>query len=283
MDMNVGTESAAHRLVEWFNGKPISALAELRDGELTINSALLGRDRRANTLLVKEGIGKLIAACHARFPGIQFQCDSVAESNDGFTSQWTGRWRPQDQLGQALSIPCSCRVKYAGRSMRELWFTVDEYSILLQLGKVCAAPGQAMGRSASVNQLAAESLKEAIVTGNSTCGPLGTSVEMHVNIETYRDIGKGVDIETYRLDGVGQIAQLLAYVRERFAKPVELSFKNGISQGHTTTFRGTIRARLGGAETQRYDIVCGFVSPGDDVSECWVKISPPPTLMECLT
>ena len=282
MNTDVGTESAVHRLVECFNGKSVSALAELRDGELTINSAFLGDDRRSNAL-VNEGIGRLVAACHSRFPGIQFQCDSVAKSNDGFTSQWTGRWRPEDQLGQALAIPCTCRVKYAGRFMRELWFTVDEYSILLQLGKVCSAPGQALGHSASVNQLAAESLKEAIVSGNSTCDRLGQAVEMHVNIETYRDIGKSVDIEAYRLDGAGQIVHLLAYVRNRFGRPVELSFKKGISQGHTTTFRGAIRARLGGAETQRYDIVCGFVSPGDEVSECWVKISPPPTLMECLT
>lgn len=282
MDTNVGTESAAHLLVECFNGKPNSVLADLQDGKLTINSALLGDDRRSNAL-VNEGVGRLIAACHSRFPGIQFQCDSVAKSNDGFSSQWTGRWRPEDQIGQTLSIPCSCRVKYVGRFIRELWFTVDEYSILLQLGKVCSAPGQALGRSASVNQLAAESLKEAIVTGNSTCDRLGSSVEMHVNIETYRDIGNGVDIETYRLDGAGQIGQLLAYVKERFGRHVELSFKKGISQGHTTTFRGTIRARFGGTETQRYDIVCGFVSPGDEVSECWVKITPPPTLMECLT
>ncbi len=166
--------------------------------------------------------------------------------------------------------------------MRELWFTVDEYDVLLQLGRVCAAPGQSLGGSAAVNQLAAQSLREALVSGKAGAGHLGPEVDMHVNIETYRDIASGTQMDAVCLEGPGKIDQLLAYIRERFGRPLELVFKNGISQGHTTTFRGTIRAKIG-AEMQRYDIVCGFVTPRDEVSECWVKITPPPTLRECLT
>lgn len=281
MHTGVDIEGTVRRLVECFNGAPISSLTELPERELIINSSILVEDRRSNTL-PKEALAALIRACRSRFPDIQFQCESVTQSNEGFISQWTGYSQPEGQRREVLSVPCSCRVKYAGKFMRELWFSVSEYSILQQLGKVCAAPGQSSGNSASVNTQAMERLKSAIVMRNKVLDLLGPQIEMHVNVETYLDITKGLGVETYRLDGVGKLDELLAYVWERFCSPVDISFKNGISQGHTTTFRGTIRSRIGG-EMQRYNIVCGFVSPRDQVSECWLNITPPPTLMECFS
>jgi hypothetical protein len=274
-------DKLARRLIECFNGSPVSLLAEFCDRFLTVNSAILGNDRRSNAL-IREPIAVLIKTCRSTFPGIKFYEDEIKPSDGGIVLNWKGRFQLDEQVGRELRIPCTCRVRLAGAKMRELWFSVDEYSMLLHLGKLCSDPGQSAGRSATINQLAVDCLKDALVREMTVSDPFSPNTVIHANIEIYRDIGNnGVETQTFRLEGAGKMGALLEFFREHFGAPVELSFGRGISQGYTTTFRGKIRVKVG-EEMHRYDIVCGFVSPGDRVSDCWVKVTPPPTLMECL-
>jgi len=271
----------SQRLLDCFNGSSVSLLADLCDPALTVYSGVLGGDRRSNAL-VREPIAPLIAACRGKFPGVRFFSESVRLSDIGFVFSWIGNFQPQEEGSPLVKIPCTCRVTLTGDRLRELWFAIDEYEVLTQLGKVCMDPGHSTGNSSITNRLAAESLRSAIVTRRTTCDSLHPDTLLHANIEIYTDLKTGVGTEIFRVEGENTIGEVLAYLRERLGEPVELSFHDGISQGYTTTFRGKIRGKVG-AEMQRYDLVCGFVSPTDRVTECWVKVTPPPTLMECLT
>ena len=270
------------RLIECFNGGPISSLEGLTATSLLVNSALLGSDRRSNALITQP-IAALVGACRSNFPGVTFCGENVRPYDGGLVLTWSMHFRPDGHGNRVLNIPCTCRVRITGGKLCELWFVLDDYSMLLQLGKVCPDPGQPTGRSEIINRLAAETLSDAFVMRNTVRNTLSLSLEtvVHANIETYRDLARGVDTETFRLEGASKFSELLSFVWNKFSSPVDLSLKSGISQGYTTTFRGRIRARIG-MEMQTYSIVCGFVSPGDRVAECWVKVTPPPTLMECI-
>lgn len=159
---------------------------------------------------------------------------------------------------------------------------MDNYSALVQPGRICPDPGQSTGRSAAVNQLAAESLRQALVMNTMPGEPLHSDTAIHAYIKVYRDLSEGVETDTVRLEGTGKMGEFLSLIRDCFGDSLDVSLNGGISQGCTTTFRGTIRARMQ-IGTHKYGIACGFVSSADRVTECWVMITPPPTLMECLT
>ena len=282
MRTDVDTKIITGRLIECFNQGSASLIVDLCDRSLSVNSAILGNDRRSNAK-VQDPIAKLIAACRAMFPDAQFSIGSVKQTDDGFVVGLIGNLKSPEDSTRVLKVPCTCRVKLVARRIRELWFAVDEYAILQQLGRVCPDPGCSVGRSASINQQAMDSLRDSFTTRKPARAPVSIETIIHANIENYIDITtKGMEIDTFRLDGVGKINELLARFHSTFADPLELSFADGISQGHTTTFRGRIRAKVG-ANMQRYHVVCGFVSHEGNLAECWVTIAPPATLMECLT
>ena len=150
-----------------------------------------------------------------------------------------------------------------------------------EFGRLFSDPGHSAGNSAAVNQAALDELKRALLTRASPAGGLDFETRVHGSIKIFKDLNRGVDTETLRFEGTGKLDELLLFIRERFRDPVDVSFGIGISQGHTTTFKGKIRAKLG-VTFQRYDIYCGFASADDRVVECWIKIAPPLTLKECL-
>jgi len=279
MHTEVAAVEIGRRLIDCFNRRPGTSVADLCDRSTVVHSALLGRDRRSNAV-IKFPLAALIAACHARFPGIEFHPEGVTAYGAAVALSWRGRFQAEGQQS-TITVPCACRIRIANNRLCEISFAVDDYSILMQLGSICAEPGQSRGRSASVNEHAAASLRDAFVMRKDTCDAVSAAAVIHANIETYADITCGIAMDTFRLEGAGTIGELLCYVREHFGAPIDVAFRDGISQGYATTFRGKIRARIG-AEMQRYDLVCGFASPGDRLAECWVKITPPPTLMECL-
>lgn len=282
MQTDIEIRVISEQLLDCFNQRSAALPTNICDRSLSVTSALLGDDRRSNSLM-HDPLGKLIAACQARFPGITFRSEIIRPSATGFISEWIGHSHVAEASDRPLKIPCTCRVTLQGHRVRHLWFSVDEYSILQQLGRLCPDPGQSVARSANVNQQAMYSLRDALTTREPARYPLGPDIVVHANLETYIDIAaRGFQTEIFRLDGTGKITELLAYIQRRFSASLDLSFIAGISQGHTTTFRGTVRGRIG-LEMQRYDAVFGFVTPAQQLTECWVKLTPPPTLMECLS
>jgi hypothetical protein len=281
MGQDAHADSVAEWLIDYLNGRGASLLTEFCHRAAVANSALLASDPSPDSAM-QGSLTELIAACQSRFPGIQFYSESVSSTELGFLLSGHGEFT-RDGSGQpVVTVPCSCRVELERSKIREIWFEVDDYSLLLQLGRICADPGQSVGQSAVVNHAAVDSLRKALVTRSGLSQTLGPDVTVHASIKTYKDINRGYETDSLRLDGPGKLQELLGLMHERFGEPIELLLGSGISQGYTTTFRGKIRAKVG-TEMQRYDIVCGFVSPQDRVNECWIKITPPPTLLECLT
>ena len=275
MEANILADRIANQLVAGFNGNPLPPNDEVWGRSLTVNSALIGDDRRANALATSP-LTRLIDACRTRFPDTSFQSEGVHSTESGFVFTQVGR-----QPGSGLAIQCTCRVRLVQDKVRELWFEVDEYGILMQQGKICSAPGVSDSASRTTNQMAAEKFRQTLLARSATGNFLSHDVVVHTNIETYRDISRGVETESLRLEGAGKFNEVLGLLRNRFHDPIDLTFADGISQGFTTTFRGKIRAKVG-SELQRYNLVCGFVSPSEKVTEFWINITPPPTLMECL-
>ncbi len=283
MPPDVKTQSLAELLMGCFNGNPATTLAGIVDRTLTINSLLMGGDRRANALATAP-IPTLIESLRTRFPGTRFRSDALRSTDNGFSFTLQGEFAGPELAGPALTVQCTCRVRLVQDKISELWFEVDEYSLLQQQGRICSAPGEAVAAARAANQQAVDALSQLLRTRGLTADLLDAAARVHANIELYKDISTGIITETRRLEGTGTKAldEVLALIRGRFQDPVELALGNGISQGCTTTFKGKIRAKIG-ASKQRYNIVCGFMSPHDRVTECWICITPPPTLMECLT
>jgi len=275
------TEALAELLTACFNGSPASSIAHLCDRSLMINSFLMGGDRRLNALATAQ-LPTLLQAVRTRFPDTRFRSHDLSTTEQGFTFGLSGELASA-AAGRALPIECTCRVRLAQEKISELWFQIDEYRLLLEQGRICSAPGESVEASRTANERAAEALSQLLRTRTASAEGLDADTNVHVNIELYKDLSKGLITETRRFDGAGTAAldEALQLLRGRFQDPVELSFGKGISQGSTTTFRGKIRARVG-PNKQRYNIVCGFTSPIDRVTECWICITPPPTLMECL-
>lgn len=273
-------DSIAQRLIDYFNASLTAPLEELGHRTLAVHCAILARSQSSNSIGPRS-LTALVTACHGMFPGIRFRCEDSRSSSDEILLVWRGEFRRDDQGAQVVNVPCTCRVRVRDEQISEIWFVIDSYSVLLQLGRICAEPGQSNGRSAVLNRLAMDSLRDAIVTRRTLDGALGPGTFIHASVKIFKDINHGVETETFTIEGVGKIHEMLGHIRERFTNPIDLSISYGLSQGYTTTFRGSVSAVVG-AEMQRYDIFCGFVSPADQVVECWVKIAPPPTVKECL-
>src|SRR5262245_43278233 len=259
MEPDLKAQTLAELLTGCFNGNPASSVAHLCDRALVINSFLMGGDRRLNALASAQ-LPTLLQSVRARFPDTRFRSHDLQMSDRGLSFGLSGELTSAATGGQPIPVECVCRVRLAQDKICELWFQVDEYSLVLEQGRICSAPGQAIDASRTSNERAAEALSHVLRTRSASvpAEALDANATVHVNIELYKDISKGLITETRRFDGVGPAAldEMLTLLRGRLQDPVELLFGKGISQGSTTTFRGKIRARVG-ANKQRYNIVCG--------------------------
>jgi hypothetical protein len=276
---DVEANGIVQRLTACFNGAHASTLEAFCDRSLVVNSQVLGGDRRSNQLIASP-LAALAGALRTRFPGTVFRGLDVQSVGSDLAFRVEGHLGIDDQRSP-LTVQCTCRIRVLHKKIRELWFEVDEYDLLARQGRICCDPGQSTGDARRINQQAADALWPVLRTRNAATALFGPDVVVHANLAIYKDLQKGLELYALRLDGVGELPKVLEMLRDIFEDPVELIFAEGISQGFTTTFRGKMRARKG-AQMERYDIVCGFITPADRVTECWISIAPPPTLMECL-
>jgi hypothetical protein len=271
----------AARLVGCFNAGNTAPLEGLCSRQLVVNSALLA----CNTSAVcqsQQTLPALISVCRARFPGARFYTENVQPSQSGLILTWRCEYPSPGNGGPTVSMMCTCRVRLDQEKVREIWLTLDEYNVLVQMGRVSSEPGEPKGSSALVNGSALQSLRDALAGGTEPTGILSQPLHLHGSLKLYRNVDKGIDTDSFRLEKHAHIRELVQFVRQRLQPPIDLVFDDGISQGYTTTFRGKIRARVGRG-LHRYDAFCGFVSQEDRVLECYLKVAPPPTLLECLT
>jgi hypothetical protein len=269
----------AERLLAAFNRGNADDLASLCEPRLRVNSQLLGLSRSANAL-VGSPLTALIASCHARFPGIAFSPHETDCLPDSLVMSWHGEFRSPESR-RTVVVPCRVRVNFAARMIRELWFEADLYGVLRQLGRICAEPGVADSVSESINEAGLAAFTQALLEPVAAAPPFCAETVVRAYFELYRNVNESVDTEVARVEGAAKIDPLLRLIRHRLLGPLELSFRAGISQGSTTTFRGSLRGTVAGLR-QRYPIICCFVSRQGVLRECRVRVAPPATLMECL-
>lgn len=165
--------------------------------------------------------------------------------------------------------------------VKEMWFILDVYDVLSQLGLICADPGQSRGRSAVINRTAAEALRQAILGRALAVPGFDAELTVHANIVVYRNLEQSFETTASRFDGPGKLEASLDCMRSKFSTVNDLQLDDGVSQGSTTTFRGAIQVILGGRK-QRYEFLSSFTAPIDRVSELWLQVTPPPSLKECI-
>ena len=99
---------------------------------------------------------------------------------------------------------------------------------------------------------------------------------LHATVRFYAS--SEFDTKSFEFGGAGELTALLAFLRTEFTS-IELALDEGVSQGHTSTFRGKARVVRGG-EKLSYMFRCGFRSSGKRIDESWVEMQVPPTLRE---
>jgi len=143
--------------------------------------------------------------------------------------------------------------------------------------RLCADPGESLDGAAATNLAALRSLRDAIVEMRlDVAAPLDKDTVLHASMRHYVD--ETLQETSHNVGGTGTFGKLLAYIKDTFAS-VALATDEGLSQGHTTTFRGRARIELQG-HVYAYLCRCGFRASGDRVAECWFELAPPPTLRE---
>jgi hypothetical protein len=261
------------------DGDP-SSFTALCDRDLVIHSASLWRvggpppDPSGN-----ETLAAVVEQYRSLFPATRFSLVEIATVDGELSFRWRGdgTHRPS---GRAVILSGTGRMRIEKERVEEIWLAADLYDLMLQLDRICPSPGRATGRSAELNRSAADVLRRALM--REPAGDLPRDAVLHASVAVYADLGKGFATRELRFEGEDQLDGMLDFLREQFASVIELRLDDGVSQGSTTTFRGTIRFTAG-ASRQRYRLILSVASPRDRVTELWVQVSPPPTLKECLT
>jgi len=133
MRQDARVNAIAERLVEHLNGRDTAPLAELCTQSVCVNSALLASD--SSPFSVQQGsLTDVVAACDARFPGVKFYPENVSVSELGLVITCRGEFTP-DESNRVIKLPCTCRVNLEREKIREIWFEVDDYGLLLQRGR----------------------------------------------------------------------------------------------------------------------------------------------------
>lgn len=283
MPPDINPDHIAGLLLQAFNEGSAAAITELCHPSVRINSAILTAAPRSGGPM-NDPLTALTTACRLQFPGIAFSNEhsKLTSSAHGNAFSFEGSYRCSQSSDRVVIVPCTCRFRVENGKVTQIWFSIDHYSVLLQLNRVLSEPGHAADHSDALNQRIVDGLAREILQRKTASETLAQEVITHARLEIYKDIGAGLtETERLHLDGAGKVNEVLSFVRRFFADPLELALGTALCQGHTSTFRGKIRAKFG-TGLRRYNIVISVSSPGGRVTDCWIRIVPPPTLMECL-
>ena len=228
-------------------------------------------------------IGEFVAAYHRAMPDIRFGLVGSVRNGDSLTVRWNARGTHRQALGyiapsgNAVTIEGTCVFRFTANQITEVRLAADIYGFLLQTGALCADPGVARGRAPAIAAAAMAALRDAVAQRVTTVGaPFDDGTKLHANVSYYASAA--LEQATFDLHGAGAMPRLLGELRDRFAS-AEFTFDAGVSQGHTTTFRGHARVERDG-ERYCYKLRCGFRTKGERIAESWFEVLVPPTLHE---
>lgn len=228
-------------------------------------------------------LDEFVAAFRRAFPDLRYSLAGVDSGPDVLTVKWSARGTHRAPLsyiqpcGESVPIRGTCVLKSEGGKILEIRLAADIYDLLVQTGAICADPAQVRGESRAVNGSAMDALRKAIVGKQSAVGaPFDERTRLHATVRFYAS--SEFDTKSFEFGGAGELTALLAFLRTEFTS-IELALDEGVSQGHTSTFRGKARVVRGG-EKLSYMFRCGFRSSGKRIDESWVEMQVPPTLRE---
>jgi hypothetical protein len=223
-------------------------------------------------------LGDLAKIFRSKFSRATVSSDGIASSKDGFGFCLLCQVLPTSSANES-AVSCLVKARLEGTRVREVDLRVDLYSLLVAEGRICLDPGVINTASQRINRAAGASLVKAIATGTSFDDRCQKGLWLHGRVEVYKDISKNVDTRVIDINGHGRMWELLKSVATEFKFP-QVEMIKEISHDRTTTFKGRIQA---GQKSLRYDLFIGLRSGENFVEECWFRIAPPLTLLECVT
>ncbi len=273
----------AHRLLEVLNGADTTQLAGVCAPGVTVFATVVEEILDPFTRRDMSRLGEFVAAWRNAMPDIRFAPGRVDAGNGVTTVHWTasgtltraiGYVRP---TGGPIALRGVCVFRCAGDRVTEIRLAPDVYDFLLRTETICAEPATARGRAPETNAAGLAWLRAATAERRDVLtAPMDASTLLHANVQFYASAA--MDQRTFELHGPGQFPRLLGFLREEFAS-VDLRVDGGVSQGHTTTFRGRAVVEREG-ERYGYLLRCGFRSTEARIAESWFEIYVPPTLHE---
>ena len=274
MQESTWARGVAERVISQLNGGASASVADFVDRSFTVHSSLL-----------PSGVGTSLTglrdACRQQYVSVQFDLVDVAALEHGFMASCIAKFKRSTERSHAITSTCTCRVQCkSDGKLHKMWFNLDQYEILRQSNRLCSEPGCAANLD-SANQDAVELMKVALRTrSNFTEGQ--KPFLLHASVELFKNLDVGIETELWRLEGVGKFDELVRLIHAKFSTPIDISLGQGISQGFTSTFRGYLRGAVASMH-QRYTLSISVRSSLGHVNECWAKIAPPLTLLECLS
>jgi hypothetical protein len=273
----------AECVVELLNGGGAKRLVSLCAPDVTVFAPITEEGLDPFAKRDPSRLDEFVAAFRRAFPDVRYSAAGVESSAAAVTVKWSARGTHRAALSyiqpSGLSVPISgtCVLKSEGGPIREIRLAADIYDLLLQTEALCADPAQVRGQARAVNGAGMDALRKAIVGRSADAGaPLDKDTLLHAVVRFYAS--SEFDTQSFELGGAGQFPALLAFLRREFTG-IDLALDEGVSQGHTTTFRGTARVARAG-ERFCYMFRAGFRSSGARIVESWVEVQVPPTLRE---
>jgi hypothetical protein len=273
----------AECVVELLNGGGARRLVSLCAPDVTVFAPITEEGLDPFARRDPSKLDEFVAAFRRAFPDVRYAAAGVESSASAVTVKWSARGTHRAALsyiqpsGQLVPISGTCTLKSEGGPITEIRLAADIYDLLVQTGAICADPAQVRGQSAVVNRSALDGLRKAIVgRQGDVAAPFDKDTLLHAVVRFYAS--SEFDTKSFEVGGAGSFPALLAFLRTEFSS-IELALDEGVSQGHTTTFRGTARVARAG-ERFCYMFRAGFRSSGARIGEAWVELQVPPTLRE---
>ncbi len=273
----------AHRFLDVLNGADTAQLAGACAPGVTVFATVVEENLDPFTRRDMSRLGEFVAAWRNAMPDIRFALGRVDAGNGVTTVHWTANGTHTRAIGYVrptggpIALRGVCVFRCAADRVTEIRLAPDVYDFLLRTGTICADPATTRGRAPEVNAAGMAWLRAATAERRDAVSePVDATTLLHANVQFYASAA--MDQRTFELHGPGRFSQLLGFLRDEFAS-VDLRVGSGISQGHTTTFRGRAVVEREG-ERFGYLLRCGFRTTEARVAESWFEIYVPPTLHE---
>lgn len=258
------SQTAEDLVAQWvtgFNADRGTRLSDLCAPDVVVHAASLDN----NSAEGLDKIAQLLGVYRSAFPEGRFSVTRVYPSDDQIWCEWaaqgvhTGEFLELPPTHKAATIDGVCKCRLVDGRIAELWFEVDMYALLDQIGAVLWEPGLRSPAAERVAREAAHGLVAYLTGGTALPEALfGADMLVHAQCFNLRVSDRGPwALETVR----GYVSSVLPDVR--------ITLEDAGGQGNTVVCRG----RLGssGDRATSYRLYCMFRIERDHVAELWVR------------